>query len=65
VVACPCLPQSLANPFDPKLGNDFLGRPRKPGPLDYDFRAKVKGGAWNVKPIDRSTKINRKDPKTW
>ena len=51
MVACPYLPQSLANPFDPKLGNDFLGRPRKPGPLDYDFRAKVKGGAWNVKPI--------------
>ena len=54
---CPLVPQSLANPYG-SLG-------RRETPEEYDWRARVKGGAWNLKPLDRSGKINPKDPKTW
>merc|ERR1719484_447246 len=43
--------ESLANPYDSKLG-------RRPRPEEYDWRAKVKGGAWNIKQKDRSSTIN-------
>lgn len=49
--------ESLANPYG-SLG-------RRETPEEYDWRARVKGGAWNLKPLDRSGKINPKDPKTW
>lgn len=49
--------ESLANPYG------ALGR--RQTPEEYDWRSKVKGGAWNLKPRDRSTKINPRDPKTW
>ena len=50
--------RARAQPYDPKLG-------RRPRPEEYDFRARVRGGAWRAKPVDRSSKINPKDPKTW
>ena len=50
--------ESLANPYDSKLG-------RRPRPEEYDWRAKVKGGAWTLKQVDKSSKINPRDTSTW
>ena len=38
-----------------------LGRAKRPE--EYDSRPK--GGAWKVKGLDRSTKIDPKNPATW